>query len=527
MEFHILGPLEVVHDGRLVTLGGGRERALLALLLLSANTVVSSDRLAEDLWAGRPPEGAHQALQVYVSRLRKALRAGGGDGILVTRPPGYLARVGTDELDAARFEALLAEGRAEAAAGDHGRAATTLREALGLWRGPALADLADAPFARTEAARLEESRLAATEERIEADLACDRHGELIPELDALTRAHPLRERLWAQRMVALYRAGRQAEALRVYQELRGLLGQELGLEPSTALRRLEGAILRHDPELDRPAATTTPEGVVTILFTDLVGSTELLDRLGEEGGEALRRTHFSLLRRAVSETGGQEVKSLGDGLMVVFASPLAALGCAVAIQRGVAEHNRANPETPLAVRVGLQAGEATRAENDFFGTAVVVAKRLCDSAEAGQVLAGEVVASLVGSRGDFRFRPLGPLPLKGLAAPVPAVALAWPRPGGVETGVAEGGLGEIPIPPFLTARGRGFVGREEELDRLRVAWKEAQAGRRRVVLVGGEPGVGKTRLAVAFAEEVHALGAVVLAGRCDAGPGPSLDMPSS
>jgi class 3 adenylate cyclase len=208
---------------------------------------------------------------------------------------------------------------------------------------------------RAEAARLEEARLAALEERVEADLACGRHGQLVAELDALTRAHPLRERLWAQRMLALYRAGRQAEALRAYQELRGILGEELGLEPSAALARLEGAILRHEPELEwppegraePPAAPTAvppeaPGGVVTFLFTDLVGSTELLERLGDDAAEELRRTYFALLRRAVSDTGGEEVKSLGDGLMVAFSSPLAALRCALAIQEAIAEHNRAH-----------------------------------------------------------------------------------------------------------------------------------------------------------------------------------------
>jgi DNA-binding SARP family transcriptional activator len=527
VEFRILGPLEVVHEGRSLALGGGRERTLLALLLISANQAVSVERLAEDLWAGRPPEGANHALRVYVSRLRKSLREAGGDEMLVTQPLGYVARVEADALDAARFEALVARGREEAGKGDHQGAAATLREALALWRGPALADLADAPVARAEGGRLEEARFSALEERVEADLACGRHGELVAELDALTRAHPLRERLWAQRMVALYRSGRQADALRAYQELRALLGEELGLEPSAALARLEGAILRHEPELDWPpagrAAVSPPapgslEGVVTFLFTDLVGSTQLLDRLGEDAAEELRRTHFSLLRQAVSEAGGQEVKNLGDGLMVAFASPLAALGCALAVQRGVAEHNRAHPERHLDVRVGLQSGEAVQTEDDFFGTAVVVAKRLCDLAEAGQILAGELVASLVGSRGDFRFRPLGPLVLKGLGTPVPAVAVAWQRPEGAEAGPEGGEVGQpllIPLPNFLTGTGRVFAGREDELDRLRVAWKEAEAGRRRVVLLGGEPGVGKTRLAAVLAEELHGEGATVLAGRCD------------
>jgi DNA-binding SARP family transcriptional activator len=268
MEFRILGPLEVVAGGRTVALGS-RERALLALLLLSANQVVSSERLVEDVWAGQPPEGATRALRVYISRLRKALADAGGDGTVVTRTPGYLIRVEPDALDADRFHALLAQGRSEAAEDRHREAAETLRRALSLWRGAALGDLADAPFAQAEAARLEEARLAALEERLEADLVCGRHGEVLPELEALTRAQPLRERFWAQRMLALYRAGRQAEALRAYQHLRRLLGEELGIEPGADLSRLESAILRHEPALDliappveRVAAPARrPEGV--------------------------------------------------------------------------------------------------------------------------------------------------------------------------------------------------------------------------------------------------------------------------
>jgi DNA-binding SARP family transcriptional activator len=251
MEFRILGPLEVLDDsGVPVILRSSRERAVLALLLLSPNRVVSSERLADDLWGDRPLEGAAHALQVNISRLRKALRDAGAEDVLVTRSPGYLVEVDPDAVDAARFEALLARSREESARGDHANAAATLREALGLWRGAALADVADAPLARAEVARLEEARLTALEERLDADLACGRHGELVAELDALTRAHPLRERLWGQRMVALYRSGRQADALRAYQDLRTVLGDELGLDPSSTLQRLEGAILRQEPELD-------------------------------------------------------------------------------------------------------------------------------------------------------------------------------------------------------------------------------------------------------------------------------------
>lgn len=262
MEFRVLGSLQVIDDtGAEVPISGGRERALLVLLLLSANRVVSSSRLVEDLWDDRPPADAVHALRVHVSRLRRALREASGDGVLVTRSPGYVFAVDGEAIDSYRFESLVTEARRCAVRGDHAAAAAALRAALALWRGPALDDIGEASFVRAEAARLEELRLAAIEERIEADLACGRHGEIIAELDSLTRAHPLRERLCGLRMLALYRAGRPADALRAYQELRTVLGDDLGLEPSPTLTRLEGAILRHDPSLDwsllSPAAAAT------------------------------------------------------------------------------------------------------------------------------------------------------------------------------------------------------------------------------------------------------------------------------
>ena len=432
MEFGILGPLQVLRAGRSLTLGGGQERALLALLLLSANRVVSGERLAEDLWGDHPPEGAAQALRVGVSRLRKALREAGDDGVLVTQAPGYLLRIDPEALDAARFEALLAKGREQAAAGEQKEAAVTLGEALALWRGPVLADLADAPFARAEAARLEEARLAATEERVEADLACGRHAELTAELDALTRAHPLREHLWAQRMLALYRSGRQAEALRAYQDLRLLLGEELGIEPSAPLRHLEAAILRHEAELDwlppAPVAVSpagpepappapTPGGLVIILFTDVVGSTELVSHSGDEEAQRVLAAHHTLLTEAVAAHGGHEVKWLGDGLMVSFPSAADAVRCAIAIQQASRRPIRGQR---LAIRIGLSAGEAFREATDYFGTPVIVARRLCERAEAGQILCTPVVPELLAGRAGFSFVDLGKVELKGVLEPVGA-----------------------------------------------------------------------------------------------------------
>src|SRR3954454_3393311 len=209
VEFGLLGPLEARREGVALLLAGPKQRALLAILLLQANEVVSRDSLIEGLWGERPPPTASHTLDNYISRLRKAL----GEERLETRSPGYALRVEGGELDLDRFDLLVARGRGELAEGAATAAAETLRAALELWRGPALADLIFEPFASKEAPRLEEGRLGALEERIDADLAVGRDSELLPELDALVREHPWRERLLAQLMVALYRAGRQAAAL--------------------------------------------------------------------------------------------------------------------------------------------------------------------------------------------------------------------------------------------------------------------------------------------------------------------------
>ena len=252
-EFGILGPLEVSRSGCAVPLGGPRQRAVLALLLLEANRVVSMDRLAEDIWGGHPPDGWVTTLQTYVFHLRQALdpdRARGAAGdVLVTRGRGYLLPVDREQLDAARFQDGFTAGRAALDAGRYAEAAKTLRKALGLWRSGVLADLADYAFTRPEAARLEELRLDALEARIDADLALGRHATLTAELERLVTEHPLREWLHGQLMLALYRCGRQAEALAAYRRARDLLAAELGLDPGEPLQQLHAAVLAHDPVL--------------------------------------------------------------------------------------------------------------------------------------------------------------------------------------------------------------------------------------------------------------------------------------
>ena len=273
MEFRLLGPLEVRDANRVVAVGGPRARALLAILLLHANEVMPADDLVFELWT-KPPDTAGNSLQAHISRLRKAL----GSARLVTQKPGYLLKLADGERDVERFEALVAEGRQALANQEPLRAGATLREALALWRGPALADLASEEFAGAEIRRLEEARLGAIEERIEADLATGRHAELAPELELLTVEYPLRERLRGQLMLSLYRCGRQADALEVYRETRRKLVDELGIEPSPALRRLETAILLQDSVLE-PVVSPRPTSIR--LEANTSASTRMVGREAE------------------------------------------------------------------------------------------------------------------------------------------------------------------------------------------------------------------------------------------------------
>lgn len=258
MDYRILGPLEVVNGEQQLPLGGPKQRALLALLLLRANEVVATDTLIDRLWGARPPATAAKVLQVQVWRLRKAL----GGEVLATRPPGYVLRVGAGDFDLARFEQLVSEARGSAPEA----AAAKLRKALAIWRGGPLADLANEDFAAAEIRRLEELRVVALEERVKADLALGRHAELVGELETLAAAHPYRERLHGQLMLALYRSGRQADALERFQQLRRLLDDELGLEPGEDLKRLQKAILAHDAALDAPVRPEQVARAETVLL---------------------------------------------------------------------------------------------------------------------------------------------------------------------------------------------------------------------------------------------------------------------
>jgi DNA-binding SARP family transcriptional activator/pimeloyl-ACP methyl ester carboxylesterase len=261
MEFRLLGPLEVRDGAEPIVVAGRKQRALLARLLLDVNRTVASDRLVDDLWGDEVPESAQKMVQIYVSQLRKVLP----QGLLQTRSPGYALELDPAAIDLVRFEQLRLEGEAAHAAGNAPLASQRLNEALGLWRGEALAEFQE-PFARAEAARLAELHLACVEARIAADLDRGRHAELVAELEPLVARHPLREGLRAQQLLALYRSGRQSDALAAYHAFRARLDTELGLEPSARLRELERRILRQDPDLELapvlspvPAATAAPD----------------------------------------------------------------------------------------------------------------------------------------------------------------------------------------------------------------------------------------------------------------------------
>jgi DNA-binding response OmpR family regulator len=250
VEFRVLGPVDVWNDGAVLPLRGAKVRELLSLLLLHRGRVVSIERLVDELWDGEPPAASTAALRVYVSRLRKLLSGAGQEALLVTHPSGYRLDVPDGAIDLARFESLAADARAAMADGNFERASTGFRAALGLWRGSAFADICATQAASVESARLEEIRLELFEDCMDAELECGRHRRILSELQAAVAANPLRERLWGQRMTALYRSGRQAEALAAFQEYRTYLADELGLDPSPQIVKLHEAILTRAADID-------------------------------------------------------------------------------------------------------------------------------------------------------------------------------------------------------------------------------------------------------------------------------------
>jgi DNA-binding SARP family transcriptional activator len=490
MEFRLLGALEVRDAGRRVALGAGRQRALLAILLLHANGVVASDRLVDELWGGFPPGSARKALQVYVFRLRRAL----GAERIRTQRSGYLLEVGPDELDVHRFERLVQEAAALRAGGEAARAAAALGEALAFWDGPALADFTYEQFAQAEIARLEELRLVALEERIDADLRAGQGADLVGELEALVAEHPYRERLRGQLMLALYRAGRQAEALAAYQQTRRLLVDELGIEPSPALQRLEAAILRQEPGLEPPAPKAPPPGpseatrevrkTVTVAAFDIAQASGALD---PEARRRLRRSLATPVSQACARHGGQMAGKMGESLVAVFGIPAVHEDDALRAARAAFEFRGHEPP----VRAGIDTGEVIvggeDGDEDLLAADVVEsAVRLRDAAVGDEIILGEATCRLL-----------------RVSARVEATPSGWRL------------LELVPGAPLVTEGPEApLVGREEELAQL--GGILARASRERMphlVTVLGPAGIGKSRLAREFVALTGAE-AAVLTGRC-------------
>jgi DNA-binding SARP family transcriptional activator/tetratricopeptide (TPR) repeat protein len=528
LEFLILGPIEVRTDGRLVPVQGFRQRALLAMLALHANEVVASGRLLDELW-GAEPRTNTAALRVRISQLRKALRATGCDNLLETHPPGYVLRLDRDWLDLGRHERLTAEASL-VLEHDPARAASLLREALALWRGPPLADFGYEPFAQTAIGRLEELRLTTLEKWIDAELGSGREREMVGELRTLVAEHPLREGFRAQLMLALYRAGRQAEALQVYQQTRSLLVEELGIEPAPALQELHSAVLTQDRSLHtRPwqalvgitsaraapatLATTRRETrkTITILACD-VGPTSLGGRLDAEVMrgvmERCRRTSSEIVGRH----GGADAALAGGAVMAVFGLPTAheddalrAVRAAVEVRRALAvlsEELDAQFKVRLSPRLAVDSGEVVAADDvpsfaAVSGEAAQEASYLLRAAGPGEIVLGETTWGLTRSAVRADFARVGAATGKGSQATV------W-RLLEVRDGAAA-----------ISRRfDTPFVGRARELAQLRDAYERTRAEKAPcLVTVFGEAGIGKSRLA-AQARLGLLAEAQVLVGRC-------------
>lgn len=531
MEYCVLGPLEVINCGRAVVLPRGRGRALLAILVLHAGEVVSADRLIDELWGETPPPTVGTALHNLVSALRKRLEPARATGelptVLQTCPPGYRLVIDRGEVDANRFR-LLVEQAAGLPQADRGAG---LRRALALWRGPALADFTYEPFAQGPIAELEELRLTAIEQRIDADLALGRHGEVVAELERFCDEHPLREGPRGQLMVALYRCGRQADALKVYGAARRMLVDELGVAPGPELQRLERAILDHDPALDVPPLPPPPpraghrpdpeatggsgpwlapgRKLLTIVFVELEVATTSDNGEDPEAVRALVRRGYEVVAGALEHHGGTVEGFIGDVVVAVFGAPVAheddavrAVRASFELRQAVATLNwelEREGRARLVTRVGVNTGEvvvgdAAMVSTAASGTTVKWAARLQQAAGDDEVLIGDATRRLVDD----------------------AVLLEAAAARSDGSGLAAGAwrLLGLAAPPISGLRATPFTGRVHELRQLHTIFDRAVSSRRAGRLtVTGDPGVGKSRLAGEFAAQIGR-DAQVVTGRC-------------
>lgn len=492
MRFRLLGPVEITDDdGRPLRLGPPAQRAVLAALLLHAGSRLTLDRLIDLLWGEQPPDTAATMVHGYVAGLRRVLEADAGPPrVIVTQAGSYELRAGHDDVDSLVFERLLAEGR-RVVAGDPRRGAELLRQALALWRGPALADVRY-DFAVAAARRLDDLRLDAVESRIEADIACGRHREVTAEIEALVSEHPERDRLRALLMLALYGCGRQAEALRAYEDARRWTAEELGADPAPELSALHEAILRQEATIF--GLDQTPHGVLTFLLTDIEDSTPLWEHLPDAMRVAHAR-HNEIVRDVALQHRGDQPREQGEGdsAVLVFRGPRDAIACAIELQRAMVSEPWP-PEAEINVRVAIHSGEAEQRDGTYHGLAIARCARVRALAAGGQILLTGATADLVGDAlpAKVSLRDLGRYDLKGLSRPERVWQLVHPDLRD-DFPALRGTGGRNNLPAALTS----FLGRSAELTHITQLLE-----RERLVTLTGPGGSGKTRLAVEAARTI-------------------------
>ncbi|AGB23747.1 putative ATPase [Mycobacterium sp. JS623] len=510
MELGVLGTLQVRQYGLPVAIPGAKPRAILTMLGLHGGGVVSADTLVELLWGDDPPRTAAKALQTHISSLRRTL----GDGCVLTEGAGWV--LNTTETDATRYKLAARLGRDAVAAGDPSQAIARFDEALALWRG--IPELPDGPRGVSEKTRWIEGHAALVEDRADALLATGRAAEIIGELEAAVADAPLRERRWGQLMLALYRAGRQGEALGAYQRARSLLADELGVDPGPELRRLEAAIITQDAALEVPASQqlSAVTRAVTFLLTDIEGSTAAWEADADAMAAALAR-HDEIVEQVVTSRGGRLIKTRGEGdaTFSVFDRPSAAAGAAIELQEAIFHEPWVLAE-PMRIRVALHTGEVELRDGDYFGRAVNRAARLRSLAAGGQILCSGATAELVidSLRDDVVLADLGTRQLKNLARPEHVYELRLDASDESRAPATDTPIERPALPAVLAGPGP-FVGRDSELEQLVSIWQATLAAGTRAVMIAGEPGVGKTRLAGEWSRHAYDGGAVVLYGRCD------------